>query len=263
MSALDWAVGQVQVWLLIFARVAGWVVTVPVFSSRGIPLSAQMGLAGVLSLLAAEAIVPAQGAAVAHLPLFSFMLEIVKQWLIGAALGFIASLLFLGAEMAGQLLDIQMGFSMVNLLNPQSGTAGALMANWQMWLATMIFLSVDGHHAMLAGLLHSFDWVRLGAPVPLGLPVETMVRAAAVMLIVAVQLAAPILLSLLLFDLILAFVSRAAPQVNVLFVALSGKILAGWGVALVTLPVLIAGLSRVTRLMNQAVDGLLRAMGTA
>ncbi|ADG06224.1 flagellar biosynthetic protein FliR [Kyrpidia tusciae] len=262
MISLAALVDQVQVWLLILARIIGWVMTVPVFSSRAVPAPVQMGLAGVVALLVAQAVIPAQGAAVAGLALSAYLFEVVKQWLIGAAIGFIASVLFTAAEMAGQLIDIQMGFSMVTLFNPQFGTNGSILANWQMWLTSVVFLGIDGHLAMLSALLHSFEWIHLGAGIPVGPVAEVVARSVAVLFILGVQLAAPLLLTLLLIDVILAFVSRAAPQTNLLFVALPGKILAGWGVALGTLPVLILGIERVMGWMNQAVDGVLRALGT-
>ncbi|MBX6394182.1 MAG: flagellar biosynthetic protein FliR [Alicyclobacillaceae bacterium] len=262
MSVWQWLIDQAQAWLLILARVSGWVMTVPVLSSSAIPVSVRLGLAGILSILAAEAVLPSQGTVTAGMALFPYILEVVKQWLIGAALGFVGMVLFLAVEMAGQLVDVQMGLSVVNLLNPQSGTPGALMANWQAWLATMVFLALDGHHALLSGLLHSFEWIRLGAAVPVGPSVEVIARSVAVLFILAIQLAAPLLISLFLFDVILAFISRAAPQVNVLFVAMPGKILAGWGMAFVTLPVLVFGISRLMGWINSAVDGLLRALGS-
>ncbi|MDI3257240.1 MAG: flagellar biosynthetic protein FliR [Kyrpidia sp.] len=260
-SLLAW-VNQVEVWLLIMARVTGWVMTAPVFSSRIVSMPVQLGFAGVLSIVAGETVIPVQGGSVAGLTLGPYLFEVVKQWLIGATIGFVGSVIFTAAEMAGQLIDMQMGFSMVSLFNPQFGTGGALLANWQAWLATLVFVTVDGHLALLAGLLHSFDWIPLGAAAPVGPAAEVIARGVAVLFVLGIQLSAPMLLSLLLFDVILAFVSRAAPQVNVLFVALPGKILAGWGIALVTLPVLILGIGRVIGWMNTAVDGVLRALGS-
>ena len=79
--------------------------------------------------------------------------------LIGYTLGFVAYVIFAGIQLAGQMMDMQMGFGIVNVIDPQSGTQVPLIGNFQYLVAIMVFLGINGHHLLLRALNDSYHFI--------------------------------------------------------------------------------------------------------
>src|SRR5262249_11051226 len=146
---------------------------------------------------------------------------------IGLAVGFAVSLVFTGVQMGSQLVGIQMGFGMGGVLNPMSGVDSSVIGGFSMVLATVIFFTANGHHALLTALVRTFDLAPLGeATVPAVNPVQVMVLFQAIV-VVALRIALPAIAALLLTDVALGLVGRAAPQIQVMTEGLPIKIAVG------------------------------------
>jgi flagellar biosynthetic protein FliR len=230
---------------LVFFRIAGMFVFAPLLGSAKIPRRVKVLLALVLTLgISAGIKMPAPE----QLPqtTWEFAVGIGGELMFGLAMGLILSLVFIAVQWAGEMIGQQMGLNMSEVLDPQFGQAGSLIGDFYYWLCLVVFLTVRGHEAMLNGVRASFDRLPLMS-VSLNRSLFNMLVdlfASATML--AIQLAAPMLVTMLIVDLALGCISKTIPQLNVMTAGMSLRSVIG------TL-VLIVGLTLTSQVMREAV----------
>lgn len=150
-----------------------------------------------------------------------FLKTLAGEVLFGVCVSFVAKLLFDVITMAGSFMATAMGYAMATTYDPHFEGQSVSLAELQAILATLVFLSVDGHHQILVAALKSYQYCSLG-----GFSVEEafsqrLIEMTRDVLILSIQLSAPILLSMFGVNVIFGIFSRAMPQVNVLMLSLS------------------------------------------
>ncbi|NLW44636.1 MAG: flagellar type III secretion system protein FliR [Syntrophomonadaceae bacterium] len=230
--ALGW-----EGFLLVIGRISGLFIGSPVFSARQIPIQVKILLTIMLSGMIAY--VTPLTSAVPITDSWTFLMALAVEVFVGYTIGFVAYVLFAGIQLAGQLMDMQMGFGLVNVIDPQSGMQVPLIGNFNYLLATIIFLSINGHHYLLQALCNSYQIIPvLGASFN-GQVVEFLMELGANMFVIGLKLAVPVVAALFMADLALGFIARTVPQMNVFVVGLPLKIGAGLVMVLLTLPIFI------------------------
>ena len=157
------------------------------------------------------------------------------EFIVGLIMGITLQFVFEGVELAGQVVGFQVGHSLANLINPLSDAETPVLANFYQAVALLIFLQLDVHHWLLRGLVKSFQYCPPGMVVAGPVVAEQVWRAAGGMLIMAVQIAIPVLLATMIIDITLGFLGRASPQLPVLFVGISVKSIVAFLVVMGTL----------------------------
>lgn len=155
-----------------------------------------------------------------------FALCVITEAVVGTVLGFSIQCAMAAFGIAGQLLDVQMGFSMGSILNPVTRSSSPVLGSTLSLFAAAYFFATDAHLAIFRGLSFSVSSVPLGTPWFLQAP-ELIVRPVGAMFSVAVAVIAPVLFILLLVELASMVASRVLPQMNVFFVAIPAKIMIG------------------------------------
>jgi flagellar biosynthesis protein FliR len=219
-------VGEFYSFFLTFIRVGMLVFILPFFGAGAIPNSVKGALCLVMSL----AVWPKMSFAASLLPLdtVGLMLMIAGELLLGLVLNIIILVLFSAIQTGGFYVGFAMGFSMMNVLDPMSGTSESMTAHFMYQCAILVFLAINGHLYLLQGLSESFALVKPGGLLITARLTESLINFTTQMFIIAAKISAPILASLFLVDLALALVSRAAPQMNVLMVGFPLKIGVGF-----------------------------------
>ncbi|MEW6624286.1 MAG: flagellar biosynthetic protein FliR [Bacillota bacterium] len=225
---LDYSV--IQVWLLLFARMASFIFIAPFFSMQGIPALLKVGFSFLLSVI----IYPI----VNYVPLGEltpgvWWFMVIKEVAVGLAMGFLAGMIFSAIRIAGELIDIQMGFAMASVLDPQTQFRTTLMGQFKYLVAMLVFIALDGHHVLIAALAHSYSVVPIaGADVQpvLGL---FFLKVFIGMFALAFKIAAPIIAVLVISDISLGLIARTVPQLNVFILGFPLK--AGLGMVTVAL----------------------------
>lgn len=224
--------------MLVLCRITAFFVVAPIFSARNVPNPFKIGF----SFFVALTIFPSLDAPAAPMDAV-FLLSIVKETLVGLILGFIAYLFFTVVQIAGSFVDMQIGFSMANIIDPLTGAQAPVLGNLKYMIGTLLFLSFNGHHVLLSGILDSYRWVPLDnnvfAQIYRGQVSEFAVHSLSTAFTLAFQLAAPMVVALFLVDVGLGVLARTAPQFNIFVVGVPLKILVG----LLLLIVLISGFS--------------------
>jgi flagellar biosynthetic protein FliR len=207
--------------MFIGLRVSSLFLFAPFLSSASIPMQVKAGLAIAITAL----LYPVYRPGPVETGTLGWVGVVSGEVLIGLLLGLTVQLVVEGAQMAGQVLGVQAGYSLVTLLDPQTQADLPVMSTFNQLLALLIFLQLDVHHGLLRGLAASFAYLPPGAGLSKLTTGVALLRAAGGIWLAGVQLAAPVLVATLLVDITLGFLSKASPQMPVLFVGLSFKTL--------------------------------------
>lgn len=206
---------QMEAWIAMLlwpaTRILAAIAVAPLFGHANIPVSVKLGLGLLLSIAIAPAL-PALPA----VPLLSGdgLMVLVQQLLIGLAIGFSMRLVFSAIELAGELAALTMGLSFASFFDPNSQSQTSVVSQLFGWLALMVFVSSNLHLALLATLTDSFTTLPVSA-LPMGTgPFRMLALTGGKIFAIGLQLALPILAALLVTNLALGILTKAAPQLN-------------------------------------------------
>lgn len=202
----------VTTWFLVFTRVGAMLTALPIFSSQMIPVQLRVALGALVALLVTPVLplVPAEG-----LSLWVLLKLLFIEASVGLLLGFVCRFVFFALEIAGGFISTEMGLTLPQEFNQVIGSSAMTPGLILFWIATMVLLSLNLHHWILAGFQKSYAIVPFGgAHLSEGLLLDVVARSGKVF-IIALQLAAPVMAVSFLITLIFAVLGRAVPQMNV------------------------------------------------
>lgn len=234
---LSWAVATVLLWtrlgtLLALSPLAQAVKAPPAFWVL-FTLALSGTLCGALGL---RATVP--------VGLGGFTLQMISEAMLGAMLGLSLHAAFAALQIAGRLLDLQMGFGMATVLDPVTRANAPMIGVALSMLGLSVFFASEGHLALLRGIAQTAQWVPPGALWQLPSAAQ-LLKVTGSMFSLAIVVMAPALFLLLLIELVLDFMSRVLPQMNVMFVGMPVKVMIGLGALAVAAPGMAPVLRRV------------------
>jgi flagellar biosynthesis protein FliR len=245
--------------LLVFVRLTTFFVVAPIFSSKNIPQTVKIGLSFFLAILTFSYV------GVKSIPFDqTFFLLILKEAFIGLTLGFIGMILLYAIQTAGSFIDMQMGFSIASVIDPQTGSNSSLMGQFQYALAILFLLASNAHHLLIRGVIESYKTIpvdKLGVNLASDTVLQVITQTFYHMFLSAFMIAAPLVASLFLVDVALGIVSRAVPQLNIFVVGLPIKIFAGFLILFVLLPGYFLSLKGLFQSLVAAMDAMLKGMG--
>jgi flagellar biosynthetic protein FliR len=236
---------QFDAWLAAFfwplTRVAGVLAAAPVFGQMRIPTRVRIGFALAITL----AIVPTLPEVVPISPTSATgMLVLATQFVIGLAIGFALRLVFAAVEMAGELIGLQMGLGFAVFYNPANIQHTPIVGNFLGLLASLTFLALNGHLAVLSALAESFRSLPISADPAPGALFEILARHGAVIFAAGLQLALPLMITMLIVNISLGMLTRAAPQLNIFAVGFPVTLAIGFAALVLMLPYLAPVLER-------------------
>ncbi len=216
--------------LLILLRMSIFVSLLPMLSSRNFPAQFKVGF--VLALAFILTPVVEVDVAPAALPAL-----VLREVVLGVALGLVARSVFLIVEMAGQVMSTVMGLSLATVFNPELGQSTEVARMYGI-IAVLIFLGMDAHHDLIYVLARSYEWLPTGQ-VSFEAVAREMVSLGSSMFSAAVKMSAPVVVVMLVTNLVLGFLYKAAPQMNVFFVGYPVFIFVGFLTILMGIPVFV------------------------
>lgn len=231
----------VVLFALVLARTVPIVELAPFLGGRAAPRTVKIAVALALTTLVAPALWVAAPAP-SELGPATFAALIVKEVLVGLTLGFVTALVFEAVRIAGQIIDAVRGQTMANVMVPQLPERVSVTADYLYLLAVALFFAFGGHLLFLEALARSYvvfpvtQFPALTASGLGGLALE-LTRLFAETIAFGALLAFPVVAAILLADLVLALLNRAAPQVNVFFLGMPLKAALGTAVVLLGLGV--------------------------
>lgn len=209
--------------LFIGARVSGLMVFCPFLGSTAIPLP----LKASLTVLVTALLYPLRGPLQLDLNSWQWVGVGLSEVVIGLLLGLTANFMMEAPMMAGQILGVQMGYSLASLFDPLTNADTPVLSEFHRLAALLIFLQLDVHHWLLRAVVSSFAYLPAGAPPASFAAASGLLHAAGGIFLAGVQIAAPGLVATLVADVGLGFLGKASPQLPVLFIGLAVKNLLG------------------------------------
>lgn len=163
----------------------------------------------------------------------------ISEIITGLVFGIIIEIAFKIVFFAGGLLDLHIGLSMVNLIDPNSKTSTTLSGNILHYIALMIFFTVNGHHLLIKGLLESFMLLPIGKSILYPETIWVIIEIIIEYFVIGLRIAIPIVLIIILVDLSMGLISRAVPQINIMILGMPVKMLVGILSIAIALPIIV------------------------
>ncbi len=223
---------EVTTFFLVFMRMIGFLLYAPIFSAQMLPSSIRVYLALAMTLLFAGLVDPPK---IETTTMISLVVVMAGELAIGLVLGTFVQIIFSALELAGQMTGTQLGLSLANVINPQFDDQSSTNAVVYSTLASLIFFSTGLDREMFRVLLETFAFIPLG---------EVFVRESLLSyglsifqqsMIFAIRIAAPVIVALTMSELAMGFVGRTVPQLNILSVGFSIRIILGLFITVVGL----------------------------
>jgi flagellar biosynthesis protein FliR len=237
--------------LFILIRAGIMVSMFPFFSSSNFPSKIKIGLAVAIALILAPVV--EFNVARSEIPLI-----ILREIIFGIALGLSARIVFFAVDMAGQLMSTATGLSMASILNPEIGQSTEISMIYGI-IAMFVFLSMDAHHELITIFVKSYEWLPAGSQNVESL-VGPVVSLGSKMFIIALKVSAPIVILMLIANILLGFIYKAAPQINIFFVAYPIYVILGFTMMILSVPIFIFTVGDYFSVIK---DDMLRAIAAA
>lgn len=242
---------HLEYFLLILVRISGFMVSAPVFSLRNIPMKGKTVLALAIAVLVYH-IVPYE--AVAYSTTIEYALVVASEMLAGIIVGFMANVAYYILSFAGQIIDQEIGFSMVNQYDPITSAQVTITGNLYTYAVMIMLFATNMHHYLIRAITDSFQVIPVGkVAFHFGIH-EVMKRFVIDYFVLGFRIVLPIFASLLVVNTILAILARVAPQMNMFVIGLQLKVFVG----LAVLVLMVMMLSGVTDLIFREMISMIR-----
>jgi flagellar biosynthetic protein FliR len=216
--------------VLVLLRISMFMAMLPFFSSKNFPMQFRIGLAVAVAVALAP-VVQADAAGI------SMPVLVMREFVFGMLLGGMARGIFFAVDMAGQMISNMIGFSMATIFNPEMGQSTEVARIYGI-IAMLVMLAVDAHHDLIAVLVQSYEWAPVGQ-VDVRTLVVKAVTTGSKLFITGMKIAAPVIVGMLITNILMGFLYKAAPQVNIFFVSMPVHIALGFLIMIMMTPVFV------------------------
>lgn len=253
MTALydDVLMRSVSAFLLLSIRLSAFFLVAPVFSASAVTVNLRVIIMmGVTLALMGSINVP-------DIDLFSPIgfVTVAREAVIGVSIGIIFQILFSSVAMAGEHIALSMGLGFASMIDPQTGAQSPVVTQFLSILMILVFLYTEGHHVLLRQLAASYKVAPIGGDINAELFIG-IVKAAALVFSAALIMSLPAIVLLFLVNMLIGFMTRVAPQMNIFSIGFPLTIMVGFTMLLVSLPTMGNAMSGLL----QTASGLVREL---
>ena len=215
--------------LFILLRAGIVVSLLPFFGSKNFPAQFKIGFIVAIALILTPVVE-------LNVSKTGIPFVVMREAIIGIILGLTARFIFLAVEMAGQVISNAMGLSIAAIFDPDFGESTQIARFYGM-AAMLIFLSMDAHHDLIYIFVKSYEWLP-GGQISIKDLIPEVISVSGEMFLIALKISAPVVIAMLISHLLLGFIYKAAPQMNIFFIGYPVYIFVGFVVILMGIPVL-------------------------
>lgn len=253
-------VNDLPMFMAVFFRVGGMLLFAPVFGNANIPLPVRVAI----SLMFAFILYPSVDKSKFTLPsdIISYAFVVFKEIAIGAVIGFAASIIFSAFTMAGYLISNQMGLDTAAIVDPTSetGEEEQSISIFYNMIAILIFLAINGHHWFIKTTVQSFGMIPLGSFHYTTVTLSKILSVFKSLFVMGIKISAPSLVVLMLTVVVLGLMTKVAQEINVFIVAFPIKILIGFLILIVALPLVVNAMKSCLSPLENSMVSLLSTM---
>jgi flagellar biosynthetic protein FliR len=243
---------QLNAWLAAYlyplTRILGLIAAAPVFGNASVPVSVKVSLGALITLIVAPTL-PAMPQV--DPGSWEGMLIMTQQLVVGLAMGFAMRLVFAAIELAGEVSSLTMGLGFATFFDPSTSGRSSAISQFMALVATMAFLAVNAHLALLSALVESFSSLPIGGSLMSGGAPLELARWGARVFSAGLQISLPIVAALLVTNIAMGILTRAAPQLNLFGIGF--PITLGVGLLSISLALPYLG-TPIVNLFNQGIE---------
>jgi len=251
---------QIYIFIFTFIRTTALLIMIPVIGERTVPLRVKGGLALLISLLVSPSVQMDMNNLRAGNEIFILTIALAGEIMIGIVIGLITKIIFAGVQYAGEMIGIQIGFSIVNVIDPVSSSQISIISEFQYLIALLVYLAIDAHHTFILTIVDSYRVVEPFGYHFSGPLMEHILMLSKELFVMAIKISAPIMAVLLFTNMALGVVARTVPQINVFIVGFPLQITVGLIVFGLTAPLFVMLVQRILSRLPIELSTLLRFM---
>ncbi|PGK51588.1 hypothetical protein CN918_27740 [Priestia megaterium] len=241
--------------ILAFTRIASFLYFIPLFQGRSVPTTAKLGISLSIAIYVQDQIkVPDVTS------LGEYIVLIIMQVAIGITLGYVVHLIFAIPQIAGSLLDMDMGFSSSQIMDPGSGQRISILANFYSVLFMLVFVMVGGIENLVYSIILSFHFTEVVMFAGNINFLDTLLLTFQYMMVSAVQIALPIICAMFILNIMMLILGKVAPQLNIMLNMFPVKIAVGLLFVYFTVNVAGEFFTTITENLNEQFMDVLESM---
>lgn len=222
---MSFTIQNMEFYLLVLIRVSSFVLTAPFFSYNAVPHRMKAAVSIMLSIIIIQIIPVAQ---LSYNGMFGFSALVLKEAFVGAVLGFMCALCFYIVHFSGQVVDMEMGLSMATMFDPTSNIQISVTGNMYNYFLMLTLLVTNSHYYIIRAITDSFRYFNVGQAVIRVDGLKTIIiDFMANYFLLAVRIVLPVIGCMLLINVVLGVLAKAAPQMNMFVVGMQIKVLVG------------------------------------
>lgn len=249
---------QYFTYFLVVLRVAGLFVTAPILSSDSVPRQIRVYMALIIAMILFS-VVPL-GNIYGNWTVAGFLSLALTETMVGLMLGVVPRVVFAAIDLAGTIIGYQMGLSLANVVDPQTEVQVSIVSSFKGLIATLLFITIDGHHIFFEVMSVTYEQIPIGGFTFTENKIDYLLHLGALVITLGVKLGAPLIVALLFANVILGFMARAMPQMNIFIVGIPLTIMLGFLFLLTGMPYLITGMQKAFTDMGQQILELVGIM---
>ena len=249
------APGVATAFVLTALRIGGLMLVAPAWSAKTVQMRLRTAIIVVFTVMIAPSANATADLATLQITPATFLAETAVGFVIGLA----AAVVIAGAEFAGELITISIGLSGAAIFDPVRNTQGMILGQFMQLLSLVVLLIGGGHILMLQALAASFQAMPLGAPIDLGAGFAAFVPMASSIFSTGLQFSAPVIAAVLVTNIALAVLGRAAPQLQIMSLAFPIQIGVGMLTFAGSIALVVHSMSDWTPTYTRSLDAFARA----
>ncbi len=246
-----------DVLILVFIRMTGLFVIAPIFGRRNIPVYLKIGFSLLTALILVNTITVKN---LDYNDIYTFSILVFKEFIVGLIIGYVCYIVFTAVHFAGQIIDLQVGFGMVNVLDPVTNIQVPITSNFYFMISMLVFMAFNGHHALIRALFDSYNIVPIGTAIFNTNLMNDILRIFGNIFVIGFKISAPIIAAILITDVTLGVISKSVPQLNFFVIGMPLKILMGLAAMILTMPMFISIVDMLINGMNSEVYNMMKDM---
>lgn len=226
---------QLEFFFVIIVRISGFIYTAPFFGLKNVPMRVKIGLSVGLAVIMFY-VLPYEP--LVYSGTIGFAILVAEEMLAGVILGFFANITYQILAFAGQLLDMEVGFSMVNEIDPVTSAQVTVSGNMYSYAVMLMMMITYMHHYLLEVLIDSYTMVPIGTVAVNPLIYSVGVKFLADYFVLAFRIVLPVFAAMLIVNTVLAILARVAPQLSMFVIGIQLKVFVGLAVMVIMIKML-------------------------
>ncbi len=219
---------NIVIFVIILTRISGLIMSAPLFSTYPIPQQVKIWLIALISFILFPIVSATTGFNV-PLSVPELIVFLIREFSIGFVIGFVANFIFAAVQMGGEFISMQIGLSMSQVLDPVTGNNLQIVSQFYMLVTTMVFIGLNAHQWLFYALYQSYKSFPPGIDY-LFTPsmVSQILHMSAEMFAISISVILPIFCVMFVSEVLMGFMSKMIPQMNIFMVAIPLKVYVGF-----------------------------------